>query len=218
MRNECPYCSKAIPPNAMYCPHCHSRLIEFEKTSMLPRYIALGALILALLGSLMYVLHFTGKPVGSEEETVVRRELDPSMKRQMEEDRRMREQREANIKKIAEGRKKAEERLKEQKDWEVQDKQAYFDRACKEWADKASSIQTRLLKKSEDAIKSQDAEDLQVQIDDLLEELDALQVKMDTVKELSQAGKVGEARALLETAKTEYRKFGLTAERFLLQH
>ncbi len=221
MRTECPYCNKAIPPNAMYCPFCHSRLVEFEKKSEIPRLTFLSLAFLAALAALVWFLQFSGEPVNREEESSVRRELDPAMKRQLEQDEKLRIQREANLGKIKEAKEKAQAQKAEQAKWAkdaLATKQAFFDKACAEFNEKAGGLQDRLIKKGEDIIQNSGSTDIQVDIDGLLEEMDALRSSMDTVKELSDSGKPEDARVLLETVQAQYAPLKLKAEKFLLEH
>jgi isoleucyl-tRNA synthetase len=196
-------------------------LVEFEKKSEVPRLTFLGLAFLVALSALVWFLQFSGEPVNHEEQASVRRELDPAMKRQLEQDQKLRAQREVNLVKIREAKEKALKQKAEQEAWAkdaLGTKQAFFNKAHAEFGEKASLLQDRLVKKGEDIIQNSGSTDTQVDIDALLEEMDDLHSRMDSVKDLSDDGKTDEARVLLEKVLAQYAPFKLKAERFLLEH
>ncbi|MBM4371564.1 MAG: hypothetical protein FJ098_07915 [Deltaproteobacteria bacterium] len=219
MRSACPHCEKPIPPASMVCPHCHSLLVQFEEQPKWPAYLGYGFLIVLMIVGVVVLIQYSGGGPPSEAEE--RQAIDPALQREQEEARKIQERRRELLLRIEEGKKLAEERRKDQEDWAREDtekKQAYIQGAYKEFDDKATRLQARLLQRGEELIQAGAAVEVQEKIEGLLEEMDLINGHVERMLVLAAEGKVDQARVILDAARDRYKRFSLEAEAFLLKN
>lgn len=218
MRSVCPHCEKPISPNAMLCPHCQSLLVEFEEQAKWPIYLGFGFLFVLVLAGVIVLIQYVGD---DSPPTEVRLAIDPSLQREQQEALKLKERRKVLLKRIEEGKKISEERRNDQEAWQneaLEEKQIYISRAYKEFDEKATKLQVRLLRRGEELIKKGEAVEVQELIESLLEEMDLINAHVERMFVLSKEGKVDQARVILDSARDRYKRFSLNAERFLLHN
>ena len=219
MQSACPHCEKPIPPNAMLCPHCQSLLVEFEERSRIPTYVGIGLVFLLVLGGAIALFQFTGgEPPPTEE---ARQAIDPALLREQEEARKLQDRRKKLLERIEEGKKLSSERKQDQEAWrqeKLEKKQAFLRSAYDEFDQKATKLQSRLIRRGEKLIEAGADIETQEKIETLLEEMDLVNAHVERMLALSEEGKVDRARVILDSARDRYQRFSLEAERFLLNN
>lgn len=219
MRSVCPNCEKPITPNEMLCPHCQSLLVEFEEQARWPIYLGFGFLFVLVLAGAIVLIQYAGgnDPPPAE----IRQAIDPSLEREQREALKLKERRKALLSRIEEGKKISEERRKDQEAWQneaLEKKQTYIIRAYEEFDGKATKLQARLVRRGEELIQKGEAIEVQELIESLLEEMDLINAHVERMLILSKEGKVDQARVILDAARDRYKRFSLSAERFLLNN